>query len=62
MQTKVGVPQKDRTKISEAIFGDEGLVNADDSYDFQRRPKKVITKAAAYPKFLSYFKKSYSHQ
>ena len=44
---EVGVPQKDRTEIWKAIFGEEGLVNADDSISFDKMSK--------YPKFTKYF-------
>ena len=56
MQSKVGVPQKDRKKICDAIVGDKGAINADDSIDFERKSRKVLEKAYVYPKFVNYFK------
>ena len=56
MQSKVGVPQKDRKKICDAIFGDKGAINADDSIDFETKSRKVIEEAYVYPKFVNYFK------
>ena len=55
MQSK-GVPQKDRKKICDAIFGDKGAINADDSIDFETKSRKVIEEAYVYPKFVNYFK------
>ena len=41
-QKEVGVPQKDRTEICKAIFGEEGIVNADDSISFDKMSKDVL--------------------
>ena len=57
MQAKVGVPQKDRKIISEKIFGENGLVNADNTADFDARSKKILKDVVKYPKFATYFKK-----
>ena len=56
MQTKVGVPQKDRINICTRIFGEKGKVNANNFFDFDRKVKDVVVKAANYPKFSKYFK------
>ena len=45
IELQVGVPQKDRKKICDAIFGDKGAINADDSIDFERKSRKVLEKA-----------------
>ena len=55
MQTKIGVSQKDRMNICDSIFGEQGVINANDSIDFERKSKRVLVKAATYPKFLDYF-------
>ena len=44
VELQVGVPQKDRKKICDAIFGDKGAINADDSIDFERKSRKVLEK------------------
>ena len=56
LQTKVGVPQKDRLNIRKSIFGEKGKVNANKSFDFDRNVKNVVVKAANYPMFSEYFK------
>ena len=48
LQKEVGVPQKDRTEICKAIFGEEGLVNTDDSISFDKMLKDVLVKASKY--------------
>ena len=45
MQTKVGVSQKDRMNICDSIFGEKGVINANDSIDFERKSKRVLVKA-----------------
>ena len=55
LQKEVGVPQKDRNEICQAIFGEKGLINADDSISFDKRSKDILVKASKYPKFSKYF-------
>ena len=55
LQTKVGVPQKDRNKRCKSICGDDGLVNADDSIEFDKRSKQILVQSSKYPKFSTYF-------
>ena len=57
MQTKVGVPQKDRKIITKQIFGEDGIVNADDTAEFDARSKKILKDIVKYPKFATYFQK-----
>ena len=45
----------DRNDIRKSIFGDNGLVNADDSIDFDKRSKKILVQSSKYPKFPKYF-------
>ena len=56
MQSNVGVPQKGHNKICDAIFGDKGAINTDDSIDFETKSRKVIEEAYVYPKLVNYFK------
>ena len=55
LQTKVGVPQKDRNKRCKSLCGDDGLVNADDSIEFDKRSKQILVQPSKYPKFSTYF-------
>ena len=55
LQMKVGVPQKERNEICRSIFGDDGLVNANDSIDFDEKSKDVIAQSSRYGKLLNYF-------
>ena len=57
MQAKVGVPQKDRKIITKKIFGEDGIVNADDTAEFDARSKKNLKDIVKYPKFATYFQK-----
>ena len=55
LETKVGVPQKERNEICRSIFGDDGLVNANDSIDFDEKSKDAIAQSCRYGKFLNNF-------
>ena len=39
--------------------GGGGMINANDSIDFERKSKRVLVKAATYPKFLDCFKNKF---
>jgi len=41
MKDKAGLTQSERVKISEKVFGDEGVINANDSVTFAERVKGV---------------------
>ena len=56
LQRKVGVPQKERKAISKSIFGENGIVNANDSVDFDAKSKNVLKQVAQYKKFTNYFR------
>ena len=55
LQTKVGVPQKERKNICKSIFGEKGIANANDSQEFDAMSKDVLVQIAKYPKFSNYF-------
>ena len=55
LQTKVGVPQKERKDICKSIFGEKGFANANDSQEFDAMLKDVLVQVAKYPKFSNYF-------
>ena len=50
LQRKVGVPQKERKAISKSIFSENGIVNANDSVDFDAKSKNVLKQVAQYKK------------
>ena len=52
LQTK-GLPQKDRLNICKSIFGEKGKVNANNSFDFDRKVTDVFVKAAIYQKQIA---------
>ena len=56
MQTKVGVPQKERKIITRKIFGEGGIANANDTAEIDAKAKVVLKAIVMYPKFVSYFK------
>ena len=57
MQTKVGVPQKDRNKMCKSIFGGNGLVKADDSMDFNEKSQNILVQLSKYAQFTQYFER-----
>ena len=57
MANEAGVRQKHRIRITEKIFGDDGLSTADDSALFEKRNQEVTKEAKNYPKFVNYFTK-----
>ena len=57
LQTKVGVPQQERKCISRSIFGENGIVNANDSFDFDVKSKHVLKQVEKFQKFSDYFRK-----
>ena len=57
MQTKVGVPQKERKIITRKIFGEGGILNANDTAEIDAKAKVVLKDSVMiYPKFVTYFK------
>ena len=56
MQTKVRVPQKERKIITRKIFGEGGIVNANDTAEIDAKAKVVLKDIVMYPKFVPYFK------
>ena len=55
MKNEAAVPQKERHKIADAVFSDDGVTSADDSTLFDKRTVSVLKLAHNYPKFVSYF-------
>ena len=55
MKNEALVPQKDRQKIDDAIFAEDGITSADDSSLFDKRSASVLKVAKNYPKFLTFF-------
>ena len=60
MQNEAEVPQKHRVRITNAIFNNEGVTNADDSILFDHKCKSVLKLAKNYPNFITYFTKNIS--
>ena len=57
MQKKVGIPQKDRMVISQSIFGKDGMINADTSFECDDKSGDVLSNVSKFPKFAEYFTK-----
>ena len=51
LQTKVGVPQKERKNICKSIFGEKGIAKANDSQEFGAMSKDVLVQVTKYPTF-----------
>ena len=60
MANEAGVPQKNRQRIADKIFGEDGLSVANDSALFEKRSRAAVKEAKRYPKFVSYFTKRIS--
>ena len=43
LRNKIGVKRVERLKVMEAIFGEEGILNAEDSYQFEQRSAAAST-------------------
>ena len=43
MQKEVGIPRKERAMISQSIFGQSGMVNADTSFEFDDKSGDVLS-------------------
>lgn len=57
MQNRVGVDSKERKEIMDSLFGTLGIVNADDTIDFETKSVELKDKLAEYPQFKTYFEK-----
>ena len=57
MQKHVGIPQKQRKAITEMLFGDDGLANADSSFSFKQKSTDILGNISKYPKLSKYFTK-----
>ncbi|KAK3082787.1 hypothetical protein FSP39_005298 [Pinctada imbricata] len=58
LRDKAGVTREDRRVISNLIFGQRGLVNAEDSFEFQQRSTRIIRASTQFPRFLQYFERN----
>jgi hypothetical protein len=53
----IGVKTVERLKVMDAIFGEEGILNAEDSYQFEQRSAAASTLMIPHSNaFLKYFK------
>ncbi|CAC5399028.1 unnamed protein product [Mytilus coruscus] len=52
LQNKVGVDVKERTKLMDVIFGTEGVVNADNTIDFEEKSTAIKWKPQSTPDFI----------
>ena len=43
LRNKIGVKTVERLKVMDAIFGEEGILNAEDSYQFEQRSAAAST-------------------
>jgi hypothetical protein len=58
-RNKIGVKRVERLKVMEAIFGEEGILNAEDSYQFEQRSAAASTLMVPLSnEFLQYFNKT----
>ena len=44
-----------RAEIIELLFGTEGIINADDTIDFETKSVEPKTKVQDHPQFINYF-------
>ena len=51
----MGVDSKERAEIIELLFGTEGIVNADDTIDFETKSVELKNKVQDHPQFINYF-------
>jgi hypothetical protein len=59
LRNKIGVKTVERLKVMEAIFGEEGILNAEDSYQFEQRSAAASTLMVPLSnEFLQYFNKT----
>ncbi|KAK3103522.1 hypothetical protein FSP39_019838 [Pinctada imbricata] len=59
LKNKVGMTSSSRRPVIEKIFGDAGVVNADDTYSFEARCEEVKDAASQNPTFVKYFEKQF---
>ena len=55
LQNRVGVNTTERNNIMSAIFGDDGLVSADDTFNFEAKSLQVKEVAENYKQFVEYY-------
>ena len=55
LQNRVGVNTTERNNIMSAIFGDDGLVSADDTFNFKAKSLQVKEVAENYKQFVEYY-------
>ena len=59
LRNKIDVKTVERLKVMEAIFGEEGILNAEDSYQFEQRSAAASTLMVPLSnEFLQYFSKT----
>jgi len=55
LPNRVGVNTTERNNIMSAIFGDDGLVSADDTFNFEAKSLQVKEVAENYKQFVEYY-------
>ena len=59
LRNKIGVKTVERLKVMDAIFGEEGILNAEDSYQFEQRSAAASTLMVPHSnEVLQYFNKT----
>ena len=59
LRNKIGVKTVESLKVMDAIFGEEGILNAEDSYQFEQRSAAASTLMVPLSnEFLQYFNKT----
>ena len=59
LRNKIDVKTVERLKVMEVIFGEEGILNAEDSYQFEQRSAAASTLMVSLSnEFLQYFNKT----
>ena len=59
LRNKIGLKTVERLKVMDAIFGEEGILNAEDSYQFEQRSAAASTLMVPHSnEFLQYFNKT----
>ena len=59
LRNKIGIKTVERLKVMEAMLGEEGILNAEDSYQFVQRSSAASTLMVPLSnEFVQYFKKT----
>ena len=57
MKSKIGIKTKDRIHLIDLIFGEQGILNSADTFQFEERCSQLLTNANT-PDFNNYFERT----